>query len=236
MKKGNYGVDAPLAVFVPLAAGVLLMLAAGVRAHTFSWVGLLLLAVGFYMLYGSKCGKYKLREKILQRTIVRESDTVLDVGCGRGLLLNGLAQKLKTGKAYGVDLWSGKDQSGNGAKAVQANAQLEGTADRIAVQSGDMRSLPFADETFNVIVSSLAIHNIHGAAEREKALLEMARVAKSGCRLAILDLAHIREYAQVLSENGFLVEEVSGLQAQMFPPVRILYARRQRIGAGASKK
>lgn len=236
MKKGNYGVDAPLVVFLYFAIGTLFLILAIVQAHTFSWFGILLLAVGIYMLYGSKYGKYKMREKILQRILVRESDTALDVGCGRGLMLNGVARKLKTGKAYGVDLWSGKDQSGNGSDAVLKNAELEGTADKIEVKSGDMRSLPFADETFNVIVSSLAIHNVSGTADREKALLEIARVAKSGCRVAILDLMHVQEYADILSKNGFMVEELSGLQWQMFPPVKVLYARRQNIQMHTSKK
>jgi len=236
MKKANYGVDAPLVVFLYFAVGALCFILAIVQAHTISYFGILLLVIGGYMLYGSKCGKYKMREKILQRLVVRENDTVLDVGCGRGLMLNGAARKLKTGKAYGIDLWSGKDQSGNSRNATLKNAQLEGTADKIEVQNADMCALPFKDETFSVIVSSLAIHNVSGEDSRKKALLEIARVAGNGCRVAILDLAHVQEYADILSKNGFMVEEISKNKWQMFPPVRVLYARRQKIANLTSKK
>jgi ubiquinone/menaquinone biosynthesis C-methylase UbiE len=39
-----------------------------------------------------------------------------------------------------------------------------------------MRQLPFDDASFDVVVSSLAIHNVPGAAARAKALREAARV------------------------------------------------------------
>jgi len=38
---------------------------------------------------------------------------VLDVGCGRGLLLIGAARRLTTGKAVGVDIWQAEDRVGN---------------------------------------------------------------------------------------------------------------------------
>ena len=40
------------------------------------------------------------------------------------------------------------------------NAAIEGVQDRVDVETADMRALPFADATFDVVVSSLAIHNI----------------------------------------------------------------------------
>ncbi|HCM24347.1 MAG TPA: class I SAM-dependent methyltransferase [Ruminococcaceae bacterium] len=242
MKKGNYGLDAPGIVSIYLVAGVVCLISGlrlSVQTYDYGWliaVGLILLAVGGYMIYSSKCGKYKMREKILKRIAVRENDTALDVGCGRGLMLNGLASKLKTGKAYGIDLWSHKDQSGNNTSAVMKNAKLEGTADRITVQSADMRKMPFADETFSVIVSSLAIHNIKGDEERKKAILEIARVAKNGCRIAILDIAHIQEYADILEENDCMVERLDKHLWRMFPPASVLFARKQKIPVYTSKK
>lgn len=66
----------------------------------------------------------------------------MDVGCGRGLLLNAAARRLTPGKAIGIDLWQSVDQSGNRPEATLANARLEGVAGLVEVKTGDMRELP----------------------------------------------------------------------------------------------
>ena len=47
--------------------------------------------------------------------------------------------------ATGIDLWSTHDQSGNARDVTLQNASLEGVQDRIDIETGDMRALPFAD-------------------------------------------------------------------------------------------
>jgi ubiquinone/menaquinone biosynthesis C-methylase UbiE len=70
-----------------------------------------------------------------------------------------------------------------------------------------MMAMPFADATFDVVVSSLAIHNINGQAGRFKALDEAVRVLKPGGQLVIVDLPPMAgAYAKHLREKG--VEEV----------------------------
>ena len=59
--------------------------------------------------------------------------------------------------AVGIDVWSNVDQLHNSRDATLANAKAEGVSDRVEVRDGDMRSLPFADSTFDVVVSSLGI-------------------------------------------------------------------------------
>ena len=58
-----------------------------------------------------------------------------------------------------------------------------------------MRALPFPDATFDVVVSSLAIHNIRSNAARAKAIAEAWRVLKAGGRLAIADIRATSRYA-----------------------------------------
>ena len=48
-----------------------------------------------------------------------------------------------------------------------------------------MRQLPFPDGSFDVVVSSLAIHNIHSNEARAQAVTEAWRVLKPGGRIAI---------------------------------------------------
>ena len=57
----------------------------------------------------------------------------------------------------GVDIWSTHDQSGNARDVTVHNASLEGVGDRVDLETGDMRALPFPDATFDLVVSSLAL-------------------------------------------------------------------------------
>ena len=86
-----------------------------------------------------------------------------------------------------------------------ATRPCEGVADRVELQTADMRKLPFEDGSFDVVVSSLAIHNVPGAGERAKALREAARVLKKGGRLMIADIRHTSDYARELEACGLTI-------------------------------
>lgn len=88
----------------------------------------------------------------------------------------------------GIDLWSSKDQAGNHQEATLRNAKLEGIGERVEVHTADMRKLPFPDRSFEVITSSLAVHNIASARGREAALAEILRVLKPGGTALIADI------------------------------------------------
>lgn len=172
-------------------------------ANALVWSGVSFFVTGALMYWGSKVGKLRLRDRILDSIAWRGDERVLDVGCGHGLLLLGAAKRLPAGRATGVDLWSQVDQAANSAEATEENARREGVADRVEICDGDARQLPFADNSFDVILSSFVIHNISGAAERQKAICEMARVLKPGGQLAIADIHHTVEYTRVLGELGW---------------------------------
>ena len=233
LKKGNYGLDAPAAVAGYLIAGVLFAIfgvAFCKKYYYAGWLinlGILLVLIGLYMVYGSKIGKYKMREEIVENLSIKGNEIALDVGCGRGLVLNGVASKITSGKVYGVDIWNGKDQSGNTYDAVMKNAEIEGTRAKIEVVNSDMRTLPFQDGYFDLIVSSLAVHNLPSKQDREKALFEMARVMQSGGRIALLDLAHIDDYAAALKSKGFVIDKISNNKFCIFPPIKVLYATKK---------
>jgi len=53
-----------------------------------------------------------------------------------------------------------EDQSGNSPEIAEANLQAEGVNYRSELRTGDMLAMSFADASFDLVVSSLAIHNI----------------------------------------------------------------------------
>lgn len=113
------------------------------------------------MIWDSKVGKLRTREHLLGRITWKGDERVLDVGCGRGLMLIGAAKRLASGEATGIDLWHAEDLSGNRPEATLENARREGVTEKIRVETGDMRQLPFADASFDVVVSRAAIHNLY---------------------------------------------------------------------------
>jgi len=223
--KADYGIDAPKVIRNLLIAGTLTLAVAvsavlGLLPQEFvlhpSADGAIrfpllqmtlpatagFLGVACWMYLGSRFGKLKERERLLGFISWRGDEKVLDVGCGRGLVLVGAARRLKTGSATGVDIWQAEDLSGNKADVPLRNAELEGVRDRVSVQTADMRRLPFEDGTFDVITSRAAIHNLYSATDRAAAIREIARVMKPGARAVIMDIRHMTEYEREFRANG----------------------------------
>jgi SAM-dependent methyltransferase len=210
-----YGLDAPPVILTLLAvAGVCWTAAvvvhvldvphpAGVPVRdTAAFVGLNCALLAAAMVYYSKFGKLRSRERVLDLVPWRGDETVLDVGCGRGLLLVAAARRLTTGRAVGVDLWQGADLSGNRPEATLENARLEGVADRVEVKDGDARKLPFADGSFDVVVSGLALHNIPDRDGRQQAIREIVRVLRPNGHVVLVDIKYTADYAAELGACG----------------------------------
>jgi ubiquinone/menaquinone biosynthesis C-methylase UbiE len=141
-------------------------------------------------------------DRVLDDLRLRGDETLLDLGCGRGAVLLAAAKRLPQGRAIGVDIWQA-DQTGNSQQATLANAELEDVAGRIELHTADMTALPLSDESVDVVVSNLAIHNIPTRADRRLALDQAVRVLRPGGRLAIADLWETRQHAEHLRELGW---------------------------------
>jgi arsenite methyltransferase len=170
-----------------------------------------------------------VRNRLVSALALSGNERVLDAGCGLGLALIGCAKELTTGKAVGIDLWSAKDLSNNKPEATRANAAAEGVADRVEVETGDITRLPFADASFDVVISMTVIHNIPSRDGRDQALRELVRVLKPGGRLAIFDLLHTSRYATVLQGAGMTVRDL-GYDLLWFLPGHSLLAQKPEPG------
>ena len=231
----DYGLDAPGIVKTFAALGVSL-LAVGIAVRVFAsppnlqrlgamgiWMGGSFALTSLLMVLSSRIGKLRARDRLLDGLALAGGETVLDVGCGHGLLVVGAAKRLSTGRAIGIDLWSARDQADNSAAAALANADAEGVRDRVDIRDGDMRALPLADDSVDAVVSSLAIHNLPTVADREQAIAEIVRVLRPGGAVSLIDIAHVGEYARALHARGCTVQQMA-LVPTIFPPARELRA------------
>jgi SAM-dependent methyltransferase len=210
MARGDYGYDAPYALVIfavvsiagALVAAMLWRQGLNRPAARMAVVSLFFLANTSSFAYTTRRGKFLEWARILDRLRLRGDERVLDMGCGRGAVLTAVARRLTTGRVIGVDIWSTKDQSGNARDVTLRNASLEGIGDRVDIETGDMRALPFSDAAFDLVVSSLAIHNIRSNADRRQAIGEGFRVLKPGGRIVIADIRATAIYEDTLRALG----------------------------------
>lgn len=236
--KPDYGIDAPNVVRNLFLFSLILAALAGfsflIQNAVWFWIvflytfptSLVLLITGCWMLYGIKITKPRIALNMIQNLELKGDEQILDLGCGRGLLLCKIAQYLPQGMAHGIDLWKAKDQSGNSMDTALQNADREGVKTRVSVQTGDVCSLPFSDGSFDAVVSSLCLHNIKDKGQREKALLEMLRVLKPGGKFAIADIQRGKEYTSFLSTQNAHVKCSKPTYAYC-PPISIIEGRKR---------
>jgi arsenite methyltransferase len=210
-RRGDYGFDAPL-VPVLLAAGGVALIVVAVLGFTVwgsgPW-GILPIAGGVFMLlsaaiyvYTTRAGKFAVWADLLRDLQLRGDERVLDMGSGRGAVQLMVAKLLPRGKAVGIDLWKSSDQSGNTMDEALRNAEREGVCERVELKTGDMTAMPFDDDSFDAVISALAIHNIKDPQGRRRAVDEAVRVLKPGGRLVLADIQSAGQYADRLRELG----------------------------------
>ncbi|NUW44655.1 class I SAM-dependent methyltransferase [Nonomuraea rhodomycinica] len=206
MRRGRYGFDAPAALLgLVFGAVVVLVLAVTSFMQDVPVAGVAFLLGGLYTsasaasyLYTTRRGKFAVWAEELQR--LKGDERLLDLGCGRGAVLLLAAGRLPEGRATGLDLWRSRDQSGNDESVTRANAEAEGVS--VDLVTGDMRELSFEDASFDVVVSSLAVHNIPDAEGRARAVREAHRVLRPGGLLLLADFKHTPAYERTLRELG----------------------------------
>lgn len=230
MASVDYGTDAPgvirnlfiaavVCIILPFFVSVVTIGPVSIDLHGLLWAGLSCGLGGVLMLVYVKYGKFRHRDAMLSMVSWKGNEQVLDIGTGRGLLLIGAAKHLTSGKAVGIDIWSDTDMANNAEAHTRTNAQAEGVADKVEVLSMDAREMSFPDDSFDIILSNVCLHNIPDKAGRKEACLEIARILRKNGTGLISDFKNIHEYAENFKEAGLTVSLQRGSFLTTLPPL-----------------
>ena len=120
-----------------------------------------------------------IKRRALERAAVADGEDVLDVGCGTGTLAAAAARAARDVRVTGLDA--------DPAILARARARARETGLDIRLDEGWSTELPYPDESFDVVLSTLFFHHLEDDAKRRTAQ-EMARVLRPGGRLVVGDL------------------------------------------------
>ena len=228
-----YGLVIPLALAGALAAAAAwrgwprwISIAAG-AVMVWAIVGLLLVNVVF--------GINRPMRLPTERFLASGRGRVLDVGAGSGRAAVGILLARPGTTVTGLDLYQGyMGIENNTPERFMTNARIAGAAHRAEAVRGDARALPYADGTFEAVVSSYVIDHLRNEG-KTKALAEVARVLKPRGELLLLIVNadwisrlfsphalghHPRQdparWRALLEEAGFAIEEEGTKPATLY--------------------
>ncbi len=157
----------------PARLSVMARFSSMIGAHVGNPRGLLGRVIG----WGSLAkGNAAITPWIVQLLDIQPTDHILEVGCGPGLALQGLAARATRGHVAGIDCSPVMVQQ---ARTRNAAAILAG---RIEIEQGDASTLPYPDASFEKVV---AVHGISFRSDAVTTLLELRRVLQPGGVVAI---------------------------------------------------
>lgn len=155
---------------------------------------------------------------------IQPGEAVLDVGCGTGTLAIEVQRRVGSmGRVVGIDPGARQIDYAR-SKAVRRNMPVN-------FQVATIEQLPFPDDTFDVVLSTIMMHHLPNSLKRQ-GLAEIARVLKPGGRLVIADFTRPQERrgkaakfhagGSNLHDLVVLIEEAgfAGVQTEEMPPLR----------------
>lgn len=171
-------------------------------------------------------GKWReLRQRTASLARIQPGETVLDVGCGTGTLAIEVQSRVGvTGRVFGVDP-STEQIARAHSKAARRNLPID-------FQIGVIEQIPFPDQTFDVVLSTIMMHHLPDGLKRQ-GLAEIARALKPGGRLVIADFkrpqerqgraarfhaggSSMQDLAALVKEAGFSQVEMEEMQIPRF--------------------
>lgn len=133
--------------------------------------------------------------------------TILDVGTGTAQQPIALCQKHPSAHVLAIDM------AQHMLRVGQSNVARAGLEERIRLQPCDAKRMPFADGTFDVVMSNSIVHHIP---EPAAVVVEMKRVVRPGGALFVRDLLRPVDDATL---RGFVQKyagDANAHQQQMF--------------------
>ncbi|MCL7454894.1 MAG: methyltransferase domain-containing protein [Anaerolineae bacterium] len=145
---------------------------------TIRWAGHYDLVVG--LLSKLAGGKWSPAQATLELAGLVPGEKVLDVGCGTGILALAAQELVRAaGEVHGIDADPEMIAVAR-RKAAKAGVDLD-------FQVGLIEDIPFPDDQFDVVLSSLMIHHLPGEDLKRRGFTEIRRVLKPGGRLLVVD-------------------------------------------------
>ena len=178
------------------------------RGRTIGWAAWYDVLVG-WMTLGKEPALRKMTVELAQ---VKPGDQVLDVGCGTGsLTIVAKAAAGPTGEVYGIDPAPEMIELAR-RKAAQAGEEVN-------FQVGLIEDIPFPDDKFDLVLSSLMLHHLPDDLKRE-GFLEIHRVLKPGGRFVAVDFDPptrplVRWLAILFFGHGMLQSNLRALEAML---------------------
>jgi ubiquinone/menaquinone biosynthesis C-methylase UbiE len=146
----------------------------------------------------------KLRSLTAGQALLKSGDSVLDVGCGTGAVTVSAKMRVgETGKAVGIDT-APEMIAVACEKAKRAGLEID-------FRVGVIESLPFGENTFDAVTSSLMMHHLTDNL-RVRGLAEIWRTLKPGGRIVIADMrrpegsAFKKFFTSVILHHGHVAE------------------------------
>lgn len=114
------------------------------------------------MLMSTLFFKYATRKKLIIILKLNGNENIIDIGCGRGFLTIGIAEKLTTGKCYGIDIFDSWGQTSNNIENTKRNSELANVSDKVEIKYGNVCEIPYPNNMFDIVVSSFVLHRVNG--------------------------------------------------------------------------
>ena len=128
-------------------------------------------AEGEEMLERMNQSHYEVTGWALSHWEIQENDQILDIGCGGGATLHRMAEKVTSGHVTGVDY------SDVSVETSRKNNEKNIKSGKMDVLEGSVENLPFADDSFDKIIT---VESFYFWPDPQENLKEVRRVLKEG--------------------------------------------------------